>query len=299
MDEYDKTRDFFAKNSGYYSKSESHAGDNDLNILVDMLELKGNMIGLDAATGAGFTAVKMAQKISKVYALDMVDNMLEETKKLAEKEGLGNVITVKGYVDSMPFEDKKFNVVTSRRAPHHFRDKNKFAAECYRVLQEGGRIGIDDMTAPDNVIKNLNEMERIRDPSHLIADVNAFLPLTRYSRDFIPSSEFLSTGFNHCSNVTCLLNILLLILPNPASSKIFIHSSGDAAHIWEGSRILSISLRFFITLSGADIFQPPYGLSWCVSCHTWNSKFKNINTDFLCAVFFPLRTWYDNSRLVN
>ncbi|WP_298276700.1 methyltransferase domain-containing protein [Ferroplasma sp.] len=169
MDEYDKTRDFFAKNSGYYSKSESHAGDNDLNILVDMLELKGNMIGLDAATGAGFTAVKMAQKISKVYALDMVDNMLEETKKLAEKEGLKNIITVKGYADSMPFEDKKFNVVTSRRAPHHFRDKNKFAAECYRVLQEGGRIGIDDMTAPDNVIKNLNEMERIRDPSHMCA----------------------------------------------------------------------------------------------------------------------------------
>ena len=35
----------------------------------------------------------------------------------AEKEGLGNVITVKGYVDSMPFEDKKFNVATSSVIP--------------------------------------------------------------------------------------------------------------------------------------------------------------------------------------
>ena len=169
MDGYDKTRDFFAKNSAYYSRSESHARDNDLNILMDMLVLKRDMIGLDAATGAGFTAIKMAQKISEVYALDMVDRMLEETAKLAEEKGLKNVITVKGYVDSMPFEDGKFDVVTSRRAPHHFRDKNKFAGECYRVLKPGGRIGIDDMTAPDSVINSLNEMERIRDPSHMYA----------------------------------------------------------------------------------------------------------------------------------
>jgi ubiquinone/menaquinone biosynthesis C-methylase UbiE len=169
MDEYNKTRDFFSKNSEYYSKSESHARDNDLDILMDMLELKKNMIGLDAATGAGFTAIKMAERILKVYAMDMVDKMLEETGKLADSKGIKNLITVKGYVESMPFEDKKFDVVTSRRAPHHFRDKNKFASECYRVLKSGGRIGIDDMTAPDDVIKNLNEMERIRDPSHMYA----------------------------------------------------------------------------------------------------------------------------------
>ena len=40
--------------------------------------LERDMIGLDAATGAGFTAIKMAQKISEVYALDMVDRMLDK-----------------------------------------------------------------------------------------------------------------------------------------------------------------------------------------------------------------------------
>ena len=50
-----------------------------------MLELNRDMIGLDAATGAGFTAVKLAQKISKVYALDMVDeNFIKEfNRKIA------------------------------------------------------------------------------------------------------------------------------------------------------------------------------------------------------------------------
>ena len=169
MDEYDKTKEFFSKNSQNYAKSQSHAKDDDLKILMEMLSLRGDMIGLDAATGSGFTAIEMAKSISKVYALDMVDNMLSETAKLAKENDLHNVITVKGYVDSMPFEDKKFDVVTCRRAAHHFADKDKFAGEAFRVLRANGRIGIDDMTAPDSIINDLNNFERIRDHSHMHA----------------------------------------------------------------------------------------------------------------------------------
>ena len=44
-------------------------------VFITVLDnFEGNMIGLDAATGAGFTAVKMAQKISKVYALELTPN---------------------------------------------------------------------------------------------------------------------------------------------------------------------------------------------------------------------------------
>jgi ubiquinone/menaquinone biosynthesis C-methylase UbiE len=169
MDGYDKTKEFFSKNSQNYARSQSHAKDDDLNILMDMLSLNKEMTGLDTATGAGFTAINMAKRISKVYALDMVENMLSETMKLSERNGLNNIIPVKGYVDSMPFGDEKFNVVTCRRAAHHFSDKNKFARESYRVLKRGGKIGIDDMTVPDNIINYLNEFERIRDHSHMYA----------------------------------------------------------------------------------------------------------------------------------
>ena len=92
------------------------------------------MIGLDAATGSGFTAIRLAKKIGKVYALDMVDNMLLETEKLAEENGLHNVFPVKGYVDSMPFENEKFDIVTCRRAAHHFDDKDEFASEAFSII---------------------------------------------------------------------------------------------------------------------------------------------------------------------
>ncbi len=169
MDKYSNTKEFFSKNSENYAKSQSHAKDRDLDILMEMLSPQAGMIGLDAATGSGFTAIRLAKKIGKVYALDMVDNMLLETAKLAEENGLHNVFPVKGYVDSMPFENEKFDIVTCRRAAHHFDDKDEFASEAFRVLKTNGMIGIDDMTVPDNIINDLNEVERIRDNSHMYA----------------------------------------------------------------------------------------------------------------------------------
>ncbi|WP_337860440.1 methyltransferase domain-containing protein [Ferroplasma sp.] len=169
MDDYERTKDFFSRNSENYANSISHAEDDDLNILIAMLSLNNDMIGLDEATGAGFTAIKLAKIIREVYALDMVENMLSETEKLAKANNLKNVIPVKGYIDSLPFEDKKFDVVTCRRAPHHFVDLNKFAIEAYRVLKENGMIGIDDMTVPRNIVDDFNELEKIRDNSHVHA----------------------------------------------------------------------------------------------------------------------------------
>lgn len=169
MDKYDRTKEFFSKNSENYAKSQSHANDKDLDFLIEMLSLKPYMVGLDAATGSGFTAVRLAKKIEKVYALDMVDEMLLETEKLAGKNGLNNIFPVKGYVDAMPFDNEKFDIVTCRRAAHHFADKDKFAAEAFRVLKTNGILGVDDMTVPDSIINELNEIERIRDPSHMYA----------------------------------------------------------------------------------------------------------------------------------
>ncbi|MEM0140380.1 MAG: methyltransferase domain-containing protein, partial [Ferroplasma sp.] len=169
MDNYDKTRKFFSENAGNYAKSRSHANDEDLQMLLGMLGLKDDMVALDVATGSGFTAAGLAGKVKTVYAMDMVENMLKETEKLALRNNIVNIIAVKGYAEEMPFEDKTFDIVTCRRAAHHFADRKKFASEAYRVLKPGGKLGIDDMTAQAEFIDKLNELERIRDPSHMLA----------------------------------------------------------------------------------------------------------------------------------
>ncbi len=170
MDDYNETKNFFNSNATNYSNSDSHKNDSDLEILMNSMELSGDMIGLDIATGSGFTAIKMATYIKKVYALDFAENMLRETRKLANENGMDNIEVVKAPVEELPYTDNFFDVVTCRRAAHHFMDKEKFLKESYRVLKNNGMIGIDDMTASDDNVENLNRLERLRDHTHMYAE---------------------------------------------------------------------------------------------------------------------------------
>ncbi len=170
MKNYDETKKFFNSNASNYSKSDSHKNDIDLEMLINSMDLSSDMIGLDVATGSGFTAIKMATFIKRVYALDFAENMLKETKKLANENGINNIEVVKAPVEELPYTDNFFDVVTCRRAAHHFMDMEKFLKESYRVLKNNGIIGIDDMTASDENIENLNKLEKLRDHSHMHAE---------------------------------------------------------------------------------------------------------------------------------
>ncbi len=169
MGNYDKTKKFFSENAEKYAKSSSHAKDDDLEMLIDHIKPEKHMITLDAATGSGFTAVAIARMVKKVYAMDMVNEMLDETKKLAMSNNIGNLETVNGYAENIPFPDNTFDIVTCRRAAHHFSDKDKFISEAFRVLKPGGVIGIDDMTVSTKYINTFNDLERLRDNSHMEA----------------------------------------------------------------------------------------------------------------------------------
>jgi SAM-dependent methyltransferase len=73
-----------------------------------------------------------------------------------------------GDVDALPFPDGSFDLVTSRRALHHFPDPARALAEMARVLRPGGRAGFADMAVPENpeAAALFNSLERARDPSH-------------------------------------------------------------------------------------------------------------------------------------
>ena len=164
-------KEFFSKNAESYSKSVSHKSGEDLALLITHLDLDRSQIALDLASGTGFTAMALAKEVSSVVAYDGTSEMLEQAKKLASERDIRNIEYVIGDVSGLPFESESFDIVTCRRAAHHFTDKAKFLSEAYRVLKQGGKLGLVDMASPEADRNDVfNSLERIRDNSHVGAE---------------------------------------------------------------------------------------------------------------------------------
>jgi ubiquinone/menaquinone biosynthesis C-methylase UbiE len=163
---------FFGAHAEGYAKSESHAHGPDLAALVDGLKPRPTDLALDAATGTGFTAAALAPLVRHVTGIDVTAEMLDEAKKLVSSEGITNVDFQTGDAQAMKFADSTFDIVTVRRATHHFQDVSKFLGEAKRVLRVGGRLGVVDMSPPEGAERFSNEIEILRDSSH----VRAFTP---------------------------------------------------------------------------------------------------------------------------
>lgn len=172
MGSNDSVRRFFAAHAQGYSKSLSHARGADLVALMDALGPRGVGSALDVATGTGFTALALAQFAREVVGVDMTREMLEEAGKLAVSQGITNARFELGEATNLRFPKSSFDIVTVRRATHHFNDVPKFLHETKRVLKPGGRLGLVDMSPPEGAEYFVNTIERLRDRSH----VEAFTP---------------------------------------------------------------------------------------------------------------------------
>ena len=158
--------EFFSKHAEAYTKSESHAHGSDLALLVELLDPTPSDVALDVATGTGFTAVELARRVKDVLAIDRTDEMLEQASKFAREQHIENIRFERGDATELPCEDSSFNIVTTRRAAHHFSDIPAFLKEARRVLLLGGMLGVVDMSPVEGTQDFFNKIERLRDPTH-------------------------------------------------------------------------------------------------------------------------------------
>ncbi len=109
---------------------------------------------LDLGSGGGIDVLLSAKRVGPTgfaYGLDMTDEMLDLARTNAARAGAGNVEFVKGYIESIPLPDGAVDVVISNCVINLSVDKPAVLAEMFRVLAEGGRIGISDVVAQDRL----------------------------------------------------------------------------------------------------------------------------------------------------
>ena len=159
----------FSERAAFYVTSATHTDKKVLDRVVGLAKPLPFDLALDVATGTGHTAFALAPQVREVIAIDVTIEMLIEGRKLKAEHGLQNVEFRLADVHELPFDDQSFDIVTCRRAAHHFVDIGKAIDEMKRVLKNGGRLVIDDRSVPDEdfVDTTMNRLDWLHDESHI------------------------------------------------------------------------------------------------------------------------------------
>ena len=106
---------------------------------------------LDVACGDGVLSLKIAERCCDVCGIDISEDVIENAKHFAEREGIPCEFKV-GSAEDLPYLDEHFDKIICSSSLEHFKDDVKALKEIYRVLKPYGKVVLtaDSFTYPIN-----------------------------------------------------------------------------------------------------------------------------------------------------
>jgi predicted methyltransferase len=124
--------------------------------LIDLLALEPGMSVADVGAGSGEMTTLLARRLgaaSRVYSTDINDERLAEIRTAVARDGLENVIVVKGAERATNLPDACCDAVFIRDVYHHFVDPAAMNRSLLAALKPGGRLAVIDFApGPDSKV---------------------------------------------------------------------------------------------------------------------------------------------------
>jgi sarcosine/dimethylglycine N-methyltransferase len=186
--------------------------------LVDLVGVTDADQVLDAGSGIGGTARFVADQYRcRVAAVDLTEEYCDTARWLNQLVGLDDRISVRqADVTALPFADGEFDVIFSQHVQMNIADKAGLYGEARRVLTEGGRLALWDITtgAPGEPDYPLPWADHPA-VSHLATPAEL--------RGIVESAGFAIDHWNDLTDqAASLMQVLLTLPPNPLGLHAFV-----------------------------------------------------------------------------
>ncbi len=129
-------------------------------------------VGVDLGSGTGIAASVLAEKVDKLFLLDLAENMLKEAGKKFPKATL-----VQAQATETPFPDQSMDVIISRgilisHLPAEL--VSPFFNEMKRIIKPGGKILFDFVCYPESANFKLSSPKNVFSLEQMATELQSF-----------------------------------------------------------------------------------------------------------------------------